>query len=297
MTIYESEVAMAKRGDESRQELADWRGEVGTWRMVPLEIFAMLARIEAEVRSHQIGLEGHSETVQGLEHEEQRLERAERAQASTPERRVGQRLEEERESLLDRRALQRGIHQSLGRRHQKLVAKLRVLERMDVTPPASMTPSPVDLCAGDLMTPDLITVREAAPLLDGVGILMDYEISGAVVVDEDGQPTGVLSTTDVALAACESDPEAEGKLEADFFLRSETSSRPGEALPELPESLAEMTVGDVMNPEIYAVSDATSVVEVARRMLDEHIHRLLVIRGDQLVGIISTSDMLGLLVD
>ena len=34
-----------------------------------------------------------------------------------------------------------------------------------------------------------------------------------------------------------------------------------------------------------------------RRMLDAHIHRLLVTRGDKVLGIISTTDLLGLLVD
>jgi CBS domain-containing protein len=32
-------------------------------------------------------------------------------------------------------------------------------------------------------------------------------------------------------------------------------------------------------------------------MLEDHLHRLLVVRDDQPVGIISTSDLLGLLVD
>jgi len=36
---------------------------------------------------------------------------------------------------------------------------------------------------------------------------------------------------------------------------------------------------------------------VASRMLDSHVHRLLVTRDGRPVGIITTSDLLGLLID
>ena len=42
---------------------------------------------------------------------------------------------------------------------------------------------------------------------------------------------------------------------------------------------------------------ARVVSEVAATLLDLHLHRLLVIDEDELVGIISTSDLIGLLVE
>jgi CBS domain-containing protein len=36
---------------------------------------------------------------------------------------------------------------------------------------------------------------------------------------------------------------------------------------------------------------------VAERMVESHIHRLLVTRDEKVVGILSTSDLLGLLVE
>jgi len=67
---------------------------------------------------------------------------------------------------------------------------------------------------------------------------------------------------------------------------------PGEA--EEPEAL---TVRDIMTPALVSVTEDATVSEVASKMLDGHVHRLLVTREGQPLGIITTSDLLGLLVD
>jgi CBS domain-containing protein len=45
------------------------------------------------------------------------------------------------------------------------------------------------------------------------------------------------------------------------------------------------------------VPEDATVSEVASLMLKGHLHRVLVTRGEKVLGIISTSDLLGLLVD
>ncbi len=52
-----------------------------------------------------------------------------------------------------------------------------------------------------------------------------------------------------------------------------------------------------MTPAIDSVSEDATVSEVASRMLDSHVHRLLVTRDGKPVGIVTTSDLLGLLID
>ena len=56
-------------------------------------------------------------------------------------------------------------------------------------------------------------------------------------------------------------------------------------------------VGEIMTPRIYSVDADAPVSEVASSMLDGHFHRLLVTDDGTLVGIITTSDMLKLLVE
>ena len=51
-----------------------------------------------------------------------------------------------------------------------------------------------------------------------------------------------------------------------------------------------------MTPELYSVAVDTPASEVARMMCDSHLHRVLVTAEDDFVGIVTTSDLLGLLV-
>jgi len=59
----------------------------------------------------------------------------------------------------------------------------------------------------------------------------------------------------------------------------------------------DLLVEDVMTPRVVSVSPDATVPEIAHLMLHEHLHRLVVERDGRPVGIISTSDLLGLLVE
>ncbi len=52
-----------------------------------------------------------------------------------------------------------------------------------------------------------------------------------------------------------------------------------------------------MTPSVFAVEADTPVPRVAQSMMDSHLHRILVLRDGDIVGIISTSDMLALLAE
>ena len=61
-----------------------------------------------------------------------------------------------------------------------------------------------------------------------------------------------------------------------------------EEIDELPPDAVELTVDDIMTPEVFTVGEETTVSEIAGRMIASHVHRLLVTREDRVVGIIST---------
>jgi CBS domain-containing protein len=58
------------------------------------------------------------------------------------------------------------------------------------------------------------------------------------------------------------------------------------------EEKTQMTVRDLMTPIIFKVDENTPIQDVADVMLGGRIHRLLVTRGEQIVGIVTTMDML-----
>jgi len=153
------------------------------------------------------------------------------------------------------------------------------------------------ITAADLMNPRVLTVREDLTVRELANVLVENEISGAPVEDGSGKLVGVVSLTDIAAALADDEEETEGER-GDFFLSEwadDGMSR--EEIEELGLDEAELMVVDIMTPEVFTVREDTPVSEIAEAMIQNHVHRILVTREDRVVGIISTSDLLGLLVE
>lgn len=154
------------------------------------------------------------------------------------------------------------------------------------------------IVARDVMTPQVLSVQENLRLSELAAFLVGHEITGAVVRDEDGKNVGVVSVTDVAAAASAGgDRITRDVSRPDFYVRGWEGSLAEEELSGLHLEQDGLRARDVMNPEIYTVDAEAPVSEVAETMLMGHLHRLLVTENDELVGVISTSDLLGLLVE
>lgn len=163
------------------------------------------------------------------------------------------------------------------------------------------------IAAADLMNPEVLTVPEDMTVRDLAGFLMDNEITGAPVVDREGRLVGVVSVVDIAdVAAGEEGAEepsaAAGPAPpgADFHgggFGPGLAAGALEALGPFEGEAGEIRVGEIMNPEYYSVPEDATVSQVAMTMLSNHVHRLLVIEEGRVAGIITTSDLLGLLVD
>jgi len=54
----------------------------------------------------------------------------------------------------------------------------------------------------------------------------------------------------------------------------------------------QVEVKDVMTPEVFSVDEETLVQELAQLMLTGRIHRLIITKENELVGIVTTSDLL-----
>jgi len=153
------------------------------------------------------------------------------------------------------------------------------------------------ITAADLMNPRVLTVRQDLTVRELANVLVENEISGAPVEDRSGKLVGVVSLTDIAAALAEDEEEEEGER-GDFFLSEwEDDGMTREEIEELGLDEAELTVAEIMTPEVFTVREDTPVSEIAEAMIQNHVHRILVTREDRVVGIISTSDLLGLLVE
>ncbi len=153
------------------------------------------------------------------------------------------------------------------------------------------------ITAQDLMNPDILTVREDMPVRALAAFLMSNEITGAPVESRNGQLIGVVSVVDIARAASGEDRLAGDDADKAFFRQPRARSLTDADREVLAGEEGELLVRDIMTPEVYTVAEDASVSEVAATLVDNHLHRLLVTRGGKPAGILSTSDLLGLLIE
>lgn len=145
--------------------------------------------------------------------------------------------------------------------------------------------------AKDLMTTNVKTVGADWPLDRVAQFLIDHDISGAPVVDED-QLVGVISLTDLArYNSSTGDPATE---RPSAYYRHELEGQYSEEdmnnlyVTESDETRAE----HVMTPQVYDVNEHTSIQQVAQVMHKGGIHRVFVTKNGEIRGIITALDML-----
>jgi CBS domain-containing protein len=152
--------------------------------------------------------------------------------------------------------------------------------------------------ARDLMTLEVLFVDHDMTLTELAAFLTDHEISGAAVRDGSGKLIGVVSLTDLAGVARGGEMPAQLTAGGAFYDQSwEDALDEWDAVTiTLPEE-GELRVADIMTPAVLTVDADAPVSEVARAMLDSHVHRLLVHDHDreEVVGIVTTSDLLAVL--
>ncbi len=157
------------------------------------------------------------------------------------------------------------------------------------------------LIAKDIMQTEIIKVTPDMALSEVSDLLFREGITGAPVVefggvDSPGAVLGVISRSDLVRFPLYRDAVA-GILSEHF---SELAAAEGESsepstLPEgLHDVLSAHTAREAMAMSPVTVAPDTAVLDVAQTMVSQHLHRVLVVDGDTLVGLISALDIVGL---
>ena len=135
--------------------------------------------------------------------------------------------------------------------------------------------------AAEIMSTELITVTPATPLREFARICAEDNISGAPVLNVDDSLAGLITKSDLLEALLEADPRhgADNESMTDVWLGDDRQ------------------VGELMVPreEIQSVAPDAAAADMAKQMATERIHRVLVVDGARLCGIISSFDLMALL--
>ena len=127
----------------------------------------------------------------------------------------------------------------------------------------------------EIMNRDLVTVDKQASLRRARRILDQHRIRHLLVVDEK-RLVGIVTDRDLRQAA----PSSKSPL----------------TISERQEFMDELKVLEVMSRKLITASPTTTIREAARVMVREKIGCLPVVDGNQLVGIVTQTDLLEMLV-
>ncbi len=148
-----------------------------------------------------------------------------------------------------------------------------------------------NLTARDVMTKSVITLNPGMTLHDAWLVFNRHKISGAPVVDKSGALMGVLSQADLVREAFAD--HFKGFSGGTFYVGG-----PFFEVPEsenLPENISAEKVQDVMNGDSLTASVSDSVSELSNKMREHHVHRLIILDNNKVVGIVSALDLLALI--
>jgi CBS domain-containing protein len=135
-----------------------------------------------------------------------------------------------------------------------------------------------------VMTRKVITVKIATPIVDAANIMLENYVSGLPVTDEAGRLVGIVSQGDFIRRAEIGTQRKRGRW-LKFLLG------PGKVASDFVHERGRK-VGEIMTLDPRTVTEDATLEDIVQLMERNNIKRLPVMRGDQLVGIVTRSNLL-----
>ena len=138
--------------------------------------------------------------------------------------------------------------------------------------------------AHQIMTRRVITVATGAPIVEAANTMLQNHISGLPVVDETGKLVGIISQGDFIRRAEIGTQRKRGR-----WLKLLLGS--GKVASDFVHERGRK-VGEIMTLDPCTVTEDATLEDVVSLMEQNNVKRLPVMRGDQLVGIVTRSNLL-----
>jgi len=119
--------------------------------------------------------------------------------------------------------------------------------------------------AKTIMKTDLITVKRQTPIYEAIRILVENNVTGLPVINDDMTLAGIVTEKDV------------------LRLLYNNEDKPG-------------NVEDFMTEEVVSFDEKDSLVDIAGRFIEGHFRRVPILAQGRLVGVISRKDVIAYIV-
>lgn len=151
------------------------------------------------------------------------------------------------------------------------------------------------LSVRDVMQRNVVTISPNASLAKLHTTLLKAKVGGLPVVDS-GRIIGIACRSDIVRCLKNERDQAMKRigLPAEFHLTIDDALDLGDVIGE---RLEQLRVQNVMQKDVQTVSPNDSIQHAAQIMKRYHVHRLPVVEGTDLVGIIASHDIVQLVAD
>ena len=138
------------------------------------------------------------------------------------------------------------------------------------------------------------TVSPDMTLVNLESLFLSTRFTGFPVVKED-RLIGVISRSDIIRSLVTERSRSEQLCDFYSGAQLQNPDDPAESLEataaQVGVRLAELRVEDAMVRNVVSINSSESLQHLAQLMLEGHFHRLLVVNGDKLVGLITSMDL------
>jgi CBS domain-containing protein len=128
--------------------------------------------------------------------------------------------------------------------------------------------------AEDIMSHQVITVREYDSIRTAAGILAEHGFTAAPVLDRDGILVGIVTEAALIRDAIPHDP------------------RTAERHLEMPSGARPPLVSQVMTKKVRTAAPGTDCADIAKMMLTHHLRAVPVVQNRVVVGIVTRRDLI-----
>ncbi len=137
----------------------------------------------------------------------------------------------------------------------------------------------------DVMQKNVIAVRPELTYEEAGRLMVEHNVSGLPVTDENGGLVGIISEKDLFKALYPG--------EAEFAVAMDQAYEDQEARETNVSEMRKHPVSRYMTKRVLTLSPDTPILRAGGIMLAHHVHRMPVVEDGKLVGIVSREDIYG----
>lgn len=134
----------------------------------------------------------------------------------------------------------------------------------------------------EIMKSPVITIQEGASIREAVSILSNSRISGLPVVDKKGKLKGIITEHDIIKNVM---PTYETLYTQDESMLNNN------LIDNRVLQIKDNPITTIMIKNVYTIDEDDSILKAASLIITKKVKRLPVLKGDEIIGIISRIDI------